>query len=49
MKTSSAIMVSHSMSEVRAFCDSGMILDQGRVTYFEDIEEAIEQHKKMLE
>lgn len=49
MKTSSAIMVSHSMTEVRAFCDSGMILDQGRVTYFEDIEEAIEQHKKMLE
>ena len=48
MKHASAIMVSHSMSQVRRFCDTAMLLENGRIQYFEDLEEAIALHQAML-
>lgn len=42
---SSAIMVSHNMDELRASCDAGMVLAGGRARYFDDIDDAIEQHE----
>ncbi|MDQ2095988.1 ABC transporter ATP-binding protein, partial [Rhodobacteraceae bacterium 10Alg 79] len=48
MKTSDAIMVTHDMGQVRQFCDAGVVLDQGRLTYFEDLEEAIGLHQDIL-
>ncbi|MEP3538567.1 MAG: ABC transporter ATP-binding protein, partial [Ascidiaceihabitans sp.] len=49
MKTSSAIMVSHQMGAVRNFCDSGLVLNKGELTYFEDLEEAISRHQFLVE
>ncbi|MEW2915171.1 ABC transporter ATP-binding protein [Leisingera sp. JC11] len=48
MKTSSAIMVNHSMHQVRQFCNAGLVLESGRIRYFDDLEEAIELHEDML-
>lgn len=48
MKTSSAIMVNHSMHQVRQFCDAGLVLEGGRVRYFDDLDEAIAVHEEML-
>ncbi|MDK3020801.1 ABC transporter ATP-binding protein [Pseudodonghicola flavimaris] len=48
MQTSSAIMVNHSMSQVREFCDAGLVLENGQVQYFEDLEEAIATHEAIL-
>lgn len=48
MQTSSAILVSHEMGQVRSFCDSGILLQDGTLTYFEDIDEAIEAHLDAL-
>lgn len=48
MKTSSAILVSHNMSELRAICNTAIILDQGQLTYYEDIEEAIKAHQALM-
>jgi capsular polysaccharide transport system ATP-binding protein len=48
MKRSSAVMVSHNMREMKQYCDSGVILEKGRMTYFDNIDEAIEQHEKNL-
>jgi len=48
MKASDAIMVTHDMGQVRQFCDAGVVLDQGRLTYFEDLEEAIGLHQDIL-
>lgn len=48
MRTSSAIMVNHSMGQIRQFCDAGMVLEKGRATYFDDLEEAISLHQAML-
>lgn len=37
----SVIMVSHSESTIRAYCDYGAILADGKIVFFKDIEEAI--------
>lgn len=49
MKHSSAIMVNHSMGQVREFCNAGLVLEGGRMRYFADLEEAIAVHEAMLE
>jgi len=48
MKNSGAVMVSHSMSEVRSYCDVAIVLDNGVLTYFEDLEEAIAHHTVLM-
>ncbi len=48
MRTSSAIMVNHSMSQIRQFCNAGVVLEGGKATYFEDLDEAIDLHEKIL-
>lgn len=45
IKSASAIMVSHSMTQLRDFCDSGVVLDKGRLQFFDDLEEAIALHE----
>ena len=49
MKTSSAVLVTHNMPEVREFCDTGMVLEDGRVTYFTDLEAAIAYHRELMD
>ena len=49
MANSSAIMVSHNMGELRTFCDAGVVLNDGRLTYFDDLDEAIKTHEKLME
>lgn len=44
MQTSGAFMVTHNMEQVRAMCDVGVVLEHGRATYYEDLEEAIAHH-----
>ncbi len=41
---SGAVLVSHSMSMIRAICDAAAVLHQGRLTYYPDVEEAIAVH-----
>ncbi|PCJ07283.1 MAG: ABC transporter ATP-binding protein [Rhodobacteraceae bacterium] len=48
MQQSSAIMVNHSMGQVRKFCNAGIVLEHGRMQYFEDLEEAIALHQEMM-
>ena len=48
MRHSSAIMVSHSMNQLRQFCNAGLVLEHGQIQYFDDLEEAIELHQAML-
>ena len=48
MKTSSAILVSHDMNQVREFCDAGIVLENGRLQYFDDLDEAIAVHQEMM-
>ncbi|MFZ0099704.1 MAG: ABC transporter ATP-binding protein [Gemmobacter sp.] len=49
MKTSGAIMVSHNMKELQEFCDAGLVLENGRMYYFERLDAAIRLHKRLME
>ena len=48
MKNASAIMVNHSMGQIRQFCDAGLVLEHGQVQYFDDLEEAIAVHEAIM-
>lgn len=48
MSSSGAIVVTHSMQTVRNMCSAGAVLDRGRLTYFDDLEEAIAYHESLL-
>lgn len=44
MEDSSAILVSHDMGQVREFCDAGIVLENGHLSFFEDVDDAISYH-----
>ncbi|WP_299882875.1 ABC transporter ATP-binding protein [uncultured Sulfitobacter sp.] len=48
MRYSSAIVVSHSMPMVRQLCDVGAVLEDGDLTYYDDLDEAIEHHERNM-
>lgn len=43
-----AIFVSHSMEQLKVTCSQGMVLENGRLSYFENIEDAIAVHEENL-
>jgi capsular polysaccharide transport system ATP-binding protein len=48
MKNSGAFVVSHSMGMVRNLCDVGVVLENGHMSYYEDLEEAIAHHNRNM-
>ena len=44
LKTAGAVVVTHYMSQVRQLCQAGAVLEGGLLTYYDDLEEAIEHH-----
>ena len=44
----SLIMVSHGEGTLRQFCSAGILLDQGKAYWFDDIDEALRIYKKEL-
>ncbi|MGM0740393.1 MAG: ABC transporter ATP-binding protein [Pseudomonadota bacterium] len=49
LQTRSAIVVTHSLGEVRNLCNAGAILENGALLFFDDVEEAIAQHLKNMD
>lgn len=45
LQHSNIIMVSHSNSTLRDYCDIGAVLHEGRLTIYDDLREAIGQHE----
>jgi capsular polysaccharide transport system ATP-binding protein len=45
---SDVIMVSHSFGTVRKYCTTGAILNNGKLTLYDSLDEAIERYKTML-
>jgi len=44
MQSAGAIVVSHSYDQLRQYCLAGAVLENGRITYHDRIEDAIAQH-----
>jgi ABC-type polysaccharide/polyol phosphate transport system ATPase subunit len=49
MKDSGAIFVSHSLGTVREMCTAGAYLENGKLEYFDDVEEAIERYMSSVD
>ncbi|MDX5383387.1 MAG: ABC transporter ATP-binding protein [Rhodobacterales bacterium] len=48
MAQASAIMVSHSMADIRNFCDAGLVLHDQGIEVFDDVEDAIRRHQDLM-
>jgi capsular polysaccharide transport system ATP-binding protein len=48
MAQAGAIVVSHAMGQLRELCDCAMLVEDGRVRWFDDLEEAIACHEAAL-
>jgi len=46
-KNSNVVMVSHEMSEIRQFCDSAIVLADGNLTFYNDLEEGIRHYQAL--
>lgn len=46
-KKSDLIMVSHSMSTIKSYCDKGILLVDGGVIFFDHMEEAVEAYYRL--
>lgn len=49
LRTAGAIVVSHSMALLRNICQAGAVLENGRLSYFHDLEEAIDVHMNNMD
>ena len=45
MENSGAIVVTHSMKQVRELCDAGAVLEHGKLIYYDRLEAAIKRHE----
>ncbi|MBM1222493.1 ABC transporter ATP-binding protein [Ponticoccus sp. SC2-23] len=48
MQRAGAIVVTHSPAQLRQYCQAGAVLENGHMTYYEDIEDAIAQHNENM-
>ncbi len=48
VSTSGAIFVSHSNAQVKQYCRNGIVLEGGTLTYFDDVDEAIDRHMRNM-
>lgn len=48
MERAGAVVVTHAMGQVRQLCQAGAVLEDGRLTYYDDVEEAIDHHHRNM-
>tara|TARA_R110002074_G_scaffold305765_2_gene476870 strand:+ start:134 stop:805 length:672 start_codon:yes stop_codon:yes gene_type:complete len=48
LSNSSAVMVTHTMGQVRRLCNYVGVLHMGKLHFYDDVEEGIEFHQKMM-
>lgn len=48
LSDSDVIMVSHSTGTLRDYCQTGIVLENGQMTYYDDISEAIDVHESNM-
>lgn len=48
MQNAGAVVVSHSMAQIRQLCDAAVVLENGQLDYYEDVGEAIARHEENM-
>ncbi|MDF3420224.1 ABC transporter ATP-binding protein [Sulfitobacter sp. KE29] len=49
MANSGAVVVTHSIPEMRNLCQAGVVLEDGHARFYDDIEEALDVHKRTMD
>lgn len=49
MENAGAIVVSHSMPQIRRMCEAGIVIEAGQLRYFDDLADAIDLHEANLQ
>lgn len=49
MKHAGAVMVTHSMGQVRELCDAAAVLENGVLTYYDNVNDGIEAHNQNMQ
>jgi capsular polysaccharide transport system ATP-binding protein len=44
IETCNVLLVSHDMNTLKEICDAGIVVNDGKIEYFEKIDDAIEQY-----
>ena len=47
MESSGALLVTHNLRVITNVCDAACILEDGKLTYYEDVTEAVEVHRQI--
>jgi capsular polysaccharide transport system ATP-binding protein len=42
------LMVSHSLNTIRTYCTAGLVLEDGRASFFPDVADAVEEHRRNM-
>ena len=48
LQDSDVIMVSHSTSTIRQYCDCGVVMENGKLSFYDNIEDAISVHDRNM-
>lgn len=48
LSVAGAMFVSHSLPSIKETCDCALVLEDGRVTFFEDVQDGIRQHEENM-
>nr|WP_319947357.1 ABC transporter ATP-binding protein [uncultured Shimia sp.] len=48
LKQAGAMVVSHDVNQIRQFCDAGLLLENGQLHFFENVEDAIAAHRECM-
>ncbi|NKN36852.1 ABC transporter ATP-binding protein [Agrobacterium sp. a22-2] len=48
LQNSDVVMVSHSTGTIREYCTCGIVLEKGKLSYFDDVEDAIRAHNRNM-
>ena len=48
MKTAGAVVVSHSMGQIRELCDAAAVLENGNLLYYDNVGEGIARHESNM-
>jgi len=48
MQDAGALFVSHAIPQVKSLCDEAIVLDQGRLLHFTDVDAAVDHHRALM-
>jgi len=48
LRTSGAILITHSLNKIERMCSAGAVLENGRLTYFDDVRDAVAFHSSNI-